>query len=84
MDVLIDPKKITGITFHKFPKDITLRNKWLLAIRRMNFCPTKYSRLCSEHFSEDQIDRTSLACVRLKDNAVPNIFKGFSKHFVKE
>ncbi|GBN26910.1 hypothetical protein AVEN_91428-1 [Araneus ventricosus] len=76
--------KIPGITFHKFPKDIALRNEWLLALRRVNFRPTKYSRLCSEHFSENQIDRTSLACVRLKENAVPNIFKGYPKHLQKK
>ncbi|CAL1272052.1 unnamed protein product [Larinioides sclopetarius] len=76
--------KIPGITFHKFPKDIALRNEWLLALRRVNFRPTKYSRLCSEHFSENQIDRTSLACVRLKANAVPNIFKGYPKHLQKK
>ncbi|XP_055943111.1 THAP domain-containing protein 1-like [Argiope bruennichi] len=76
--------KIPGITFHKFPKDISLRNEWLLALRRENFRPTKYSRLCSEHFSEDQIDRTSLACVRLRANAVPTIFKGYPKHLQKK
>ncbi|GFT64179.1 THAP-type domain-containing protein [Nephila pilipes] len=73
-------KKIPGITFHKFPNDTVLRNEWLLAIRRVNFRPSKYSRLCSEHFSEDQIDRTSLACVRLRTNAVPNIFQGYPKN----
>ncbi|GFY51305.1 THAP-type domain-containing protein [Trichonephila inaurata madagascariensis] len=73
-------KKVPGITFHKFPNDATLRNEWLLAIRRVNFRPSKYSRLCSEHFSEDQIDRTSLACVRLRANAVPNIFQGYPKN----
>ncbi|GFW08220.1 THAP-type domain-containing protein [Trichonephila clavipes] len=76
-------KKVHGITFHKFPNDATLRNEWLLAIRRVNFRPSKYSRLCSEHFSEDQIDRTSLACVRLRANAVPNIFQGYPKNLQK-
>ncbi|GFY59901.1 THAP-type domain-containing protein [Trichonephila inaurata madagascariensis] len=77
-------KKVPGITFHKFPNDATLRNEWLLAIRRVNFRPSKYSRLCSEHFSEDQIDRTSLACVRLRANAVPNIFQGYPKNIQKK
>ncbi|XP_035226803.1 THAP domain-containing protein 1 A-like [Stegodyphus dumicola] len=45
--------------------------------------PTSYSRLCSDHFSEDQIDRTSLCCVRLRENAVPNIFKAFPLHLQK-
>ncbi|KFM80891.1 THAP domain-containing protein 1, partial [Stegodyphus mimosarum] len=73
-------KKIPGVTFHAFPKNKIKRAAWIKAVRRKNWTPTVYSRLCSEHFSEDQIDRSSLACVRLRENAVPNIFKGFPAH----
>lgn len=31
------------------------------------------SRLCSLHFEEKFIDRTSVACVRLKENAIPHV-----------
>lgn len=45
--------------------------------------PSTYSKLCSAHFSEDQIDRTSLSCVRLREKAVPNIFSAFPSYFQK-
>ncbi|CAL1276894.1 unnamed protein product, partial [Larinioides sclopetarius] len=67
-------KKIPGTTFHRFPKDETLKNVWVKAIRRANWVPSKFSRLCSKHFPEEMIDRTSLSCVRLRENAVPSIF----------
>lgn len=35
---------------------------------------TKYSVLCSKHFSEIYIDRTSNSYVRLKDNAIPTLY----------
>ncbi|KFM69304.1 THAP domain-containing protein 1, partial [Stegodyphus mimosarum] len=70
-------KKIPGITFHRFPKNPELRAEWIKAIRRLNWEPTKYSRLCSEHFSEDRIDKYSQHRVYLRENAVPNVFKNF-------
>lgn len=71
---------ILSIIFHSFPKDEELRKKWLHNLRRKNFTPTKYSRLCSKHFNEEDIDRTSLARVRLRRGAVPCIFEAFPKH----
>lgn len=41
---------------------------------RDDFTPNKYSRLCSRHFKEEDIDRTSVSCVRLRSGAVPSIF----------
>ncbi|CAL1298682.1 unnamed protein product [Larinioides sclopetarius] len=49
--------------FSCFPKDETRKNLWVKAIRRANWEPSKFSRLCSKHFPEDMIDRTSLSCV---------------------
>ncbi|XP_076050441.1 uncharacterized protein LOC143031000 isoform X2 [Oratosquilla oratoria] len=60
-------------TIH-FPKDEVLRQAWLKAIQREDFVPTKYSRLCSDHFREESFDRTSLHYVRLRDGAIPSIF----------
>lgn len=31
-------------------------------------------RICTAHFRENYIDRTSLVCVRIKTNAIPTIF----------
>lgn len=32
--------------------------------------------MCSRHFREEDIDRTSLSCVRLRDNAIPKLHLG--------
>ena len=39
-----------GISFHSFPKDTELRDKWIRANPRKDFVPSKHSRLCSLHF----------------------------------
>ncbi|GBO24173.1 hypothetical protein AVEN_193848-1 [Araneus ventricosus] len=75
-------KKIPGVTFHSFPKDETRRVSWINAVRRKNWVPSSASRLCSDHFPEHMMDRTSLACVRLREGAVPSIFK-FPPHLQK-
>ncbi|XP_035204711.1 THAP domain-containing protein 2-like [Stegodyphus dumicola] len=69
--------KHTWQELERFPKNPELRAAWIKAIRRMNWEPTKYSRLCSEHFSEDRIDKYSQHRVYLRENAVPNVFKNF-------
>ena len=38
---------------HRFPKDEHLRKLWILAIRRDNFMPSKHSRVCKLHFTDD-------------------------------
>ncbi|KAG8259722.1 hypothetical protein J6590_008758 [Homalodisca vitripennis] len=57
-----------------FPSDETLRQKWIIAVKRKDWEPTKFSKLCSAHFREEDIDRTSLSCVRIRQGAVPQIF----------
>ncbi|KAM9330640.1 THAP domain-containing protein 1 [Gastrophryne carolinensis] len=62
------------ISFHKFPLTRPiLCKKWEAAVRRADFKPTKYSSICSEHFTPDCFKR---ACNNklLKDNAVPTVF----------
>jgi len=55
-----------------------LLKKWLHQTKRKNFTPTKYSRLCSEHFvDDDYLIRPGSDVKLLKDNAFPTIFKGF-------
>ena len=42
-----------GITFHKFPlENKGLLNLWLRRISRIDFVPTRHSKLCSRHFKE--------------------------------
>lgn len=62
------------ISFHKFPlarPDVC--GKWVAAMRRNNFKPTKYSNICSQHFTKDCF---KIECNNrvLKENAVPSLF----------
>ncbi|XP_061836696.1 THAP domain-containing protein 1 [Nerophis lumbriciformis] len=66
--------KDKDISFHKFPlarPDIC--GKWVSAMRRNNFKPTKYSNICSQHFTKDCFKRECNNRV-LKENAVPSLF----------
>ncbi|KAM4735671.1 THAP domain-containing protein 6-like [Anableps anableps] len=62
-----------GITFHKFPKDKDMRKKWEVSLRRKGFTASDSSVLCSEHFNQDDFDRTG-QIVRLRDGVIPSIF----------
>jgi hypothetical protein len=46
-------------------------------VRRKNFVPSDIAVLCWRHFREEDIDRTSIATFRFRDNAVPCIFPAF-------
>ncbi|XP_049796085.1 uncharacterized protein LOC126212717 [Schistocerca nitens] len=59
---------------HSFPKDAARRSLWIKALRLKDWEPTQYSAVCSMHFREADIDRTSLSTIRLRDSAVPSIF----------
>ncbi|XP_074473971.1 THAP domain-containing protein 1 [Sebastes fasciatus] len=66
--------KDKDISFHKFPlarPDVCC--KWVAAMRRNNFKPTKYSNICSQHFTKDCFKRECNNRV-LKENAVPSLF----------
>ncbi|KAG7166699.1 THAP domain-containing protein 2-like 1 [Homarus americanus] len=73
-------KSDPSIKFHQLPKDQCRRQKWVWALRRDNYTPGKQARLCSKHFAAEDFDRTSLFCVRLRENAVPIIFEAFPAH----
>ena len=70
-------KKGDGLSFHSFPSDDEpLRQKqWVLYCKRQNFVkPTKYSKLCSKHFSKDCFER-DLEKMRMYgyENALPTL-----------
>jgi len=43
--------KCNGIGGHLFPRDEVRRQRWIIAIRRDNWLPTRYSVVCHRHFS---------------------------------
>ncbi|XP_077008751.1 THAP domain-containing protein 1 isoform X2 [Tamandua tetradactyla] len=72
------------VSFHKFPLTRpSLCKKWEAAVRRKNFKPTKYSSICSEHFTPDCFKRECNNKL-LKENAVPTIFLCTEPHDKKE
>jgi hypothetical protein len=80
--------QLTYLTLHlvkildRFPlSNPALTKQWIVNMKRDKFMPVASSRLCSEHFSEECFDRTGQN-VRLRDNAVPTVFK-FPDHLTK-
>ncbi|KAL7837950.1 hypothetical protein AOLI_G00263540 [Acnodon oligacanthus] len=66
--------KDKDVSFHKFPlARPDLCGKWVAAMKRSNFKPTKYSNICSQHFTKDCFKRECNNRV-LKENAVPSLF----------
>ncbi|CAK1585392.1 unnamed protein product [Parnassius mnemosyne] len=64
---------------HRFPCDKSRLKKWIIAIRRQNFIPSKHSVVCKDHFtSEDYTLPKDSTCQnptpRLKKEAVPSVF----------
>ncbi|XP_057660974.1 THAP domain-containing protein 1-like [Diorhabda carinulata] len=65
--------KSLGITFHSFPKDSEKNKLWKNFVNKPNWTPTRTSVLCSQHFTNECFDRTSMLKVRLHPNALPTI-----------
>jgi len=75
-------KKQFPRTFHSFPADQKKRHMWLVAMHRQDWSPTKYSRICSDHFFERDINRTGQN-VQIREDAIPTRFKNFPNHLKK-
>lgn len=71
---------------YRFPltkQDLLL--KWINAIKRKGFKPSKYSKVCSDHFrSTDFLIQPGFKYKRLKNDAVPSVFEEFPEHLKKK
>ncbi|XP_045487982.1 THAP domain-containing protein 1-like [Pieris rapae] len=65
--------KKDGITFHRFPKIPELKEKWIEKVNRENWFPTKYSAVCSRHFTPDCFEYLKQRR-RLFSSAIPTMF----------
>ena len=89
--------KDPNTTFHAFPfQNQKLLQVWLKRLARKDFAPTKYSKLCSLHFTSNDFivesndlnhrckrkrESTKLARRRLKDNAAPSVFSDLPSYY---
>ncbi|XP_067944989.1 THAP domain-containing protein 1-like [Watersipora subatra] len=79
------PAKDSKLSFHTFPseeKHLDRRNKWIDAVKRKDWMPSKYSVLCSDHFTIDSYRRPpgmQMAAI-LKPTAVPRVFDSLPKY----
>lgn len=65
-------------TFYEFPSDLYLKRMWVVNIRRKDWYPIDSSRICSDHFKEEDMIRYQ-GCVTLRPSAVPTRFKGLDE-----
>ncbi len=83
-----------GITWHSFPRDGDLLQKWICSIPRSDWLPTKWSKLCSVHFEDDCFTtdnqdsnkyrkKAPVQKRRLKKGSVPTIFPGCPSYLTK-
>ena len=79
-------KKGSEYSFHCFPhQNPNLLKKWVHAICRKQWKPTKHSFICSDHFHESCfVIRPGAEGRRLKDDAVPSIFQTFPSYYQKD
>lgn len=67
---------INKFCFFRFPLNDEKCRKWVNAVRRKNWKPSKTSRICSAHFREEDINRT-LCTATIREGAFPAIFTAF-------
>ncbi|XP_042145175.1 THAP domain-containing protein 5-like [Ixodes scapularis] len=69
------------VSFFAFPKEPTVRKKWVIAIKRDEgklFTITKYTKVCSLHFQEkDYLINIASGFRFLKERVAPSVF-GFN------
>ena len=44
------------VKFFRFPANQSRKNQWIAAIKRKNWTPSEYSRICSAHFINGKLE----------------------------
>lgn len=58
--------------------------KWIEAIERKNFKPSQHSRICSDHFTNDDYQiRPDASRPLLRLDATPSVFPSFPPYYQK-
>ncbi|XP_063834368.1 THAP domain-containing protein 1-like [Ostrinia nubilalis] len=66
-------RKEPNITFHRFPNEPSLRNKWTECTGRVHWHPSQHSRICSRHF-ESRCFQAKKKGIFLRQSAKPTLF----------
>ncbi|KAL4718703.1 hypothetical protein ACJJTC_011322, partial [Scirpophaga incertulas] len=66
-------RKEPNITFHRFPNQPTLRNKWTECTGRVQWHPSQHSRICSRHF-ESRCFQLKKKGTFLRQSVIPTLF----------
>ena len=74
--------KKQNIIFDRFPSEPERKEKWLKNLRRKDWQPSKHSKICSDHFTESNLNRTYRR-VKLREDAIPTRFKQFPNYLKK-
>ncbi|CAB3238852.1 unnamed protein product [Arctia plantaginis] len=74
-------KQKSNITFHRFPKDPIIMKKWVNALKKSEWEPNIWTRICSLHFAERFMYETKSGLRRLVNNAVPSLFLHSSNEY---
>ncbi|XP_052745779.1 zinc finger protein 350 [Bicyclus anynana] len=62
----------TGITFHRFPSDISLRAAWLRVLGTQEHHLPDPAVVCSQHFTHDDFYETASCVKQIRPNAIPS------------
>ncbi|XP_018575798.1 THAP domain-containing protein 1-like [Anoplophora glabripennis] len=66
-------KERPKISFFRFPKDVNMKRRWVKAIKKQDWIPSKFSSICSNHFEEKFLTFYNNGVRKLAKNAVPTL-----------
>lgn len=77
----VQDARAKGLPLHKFPKDITLRNKWLTSGGfDANFKPSPGQVVCHRHFKRADYEAAKGHKLLLRKGSVPSVFADYDNH----
>lgn len=77
----VQDARAKGLPLHKFPKDVTLRNKWLASGGfEATFKPSPGQVICHRHFKRADYEAAKGHKFVLRKGSVPSVFTDYDNH----
>ena len=77
----VQDARARGLPLHKFPKDVTLRNKWLTSGGfETTFKPSPGQVICHKHFKRADYEAAKGHKFVLRKGSVPSVFTDYDNH----